>query len=197
MFALSSSLRIPDPYVHFKNPRPLSPPWGPQTYQPAQELTLSKAWQPTPVFLPGESHGQRSLTDCSPLGCREPDMTEATQHTGMHVQALPQGRTKSKAWETSLTFHWLGHCNSNAWGTGSVPGWEMEIPHAMQQKKKFEEQKSQEGTLARNTRKHFPKGSSAGDTVNLLEKSCVSHLWRYVSGPWLKIWWKLKYGRFM
>ena len=130
MFALSSSLRIPDPYVHFKNPRPLSPPWGPQTYQPAQELTLSKAWQPTPVFLPGESHGQRSLTDCSPLGCREPDMTEATQHTGMHVQALPQGRTKSKAWETSLTFHWLGHCNSNAWGTGSVPGWEALIPQA-------------------------------------------------------------------
>lgn len=25
---------------------------------------------------------------------------------------------------------------SNAWGTGSVPGWEMEIPHAMQEKKK-------------------------------------------------------------
>ena len=25
-----------------------------------------RAWQPTPVFLPGESHGQRSLADCSP-----------------------------------------------------------------------------------------------------------------------------------
>ena len=25
-------------------------------------------WQPTPVFLPGESHGQRSLAGCSPRG---------------------------------------------------------------------------------------------------------------------------------
>ena len=27
-----------------------------------------RAWQPTPVFLPGESHGQRSLAGCSPWG---------------------------------------------------------------------------------------------------------------------------------
>ena len=26
-------------------------------------------WQPTPVFLPGKSHGQRSLVGCSPWGC--------------------------------------------------------------------------------------------------------------------------------
>ena len=26
-----------------------------------------RAWQPTPVFLPGESHGQRSLAGCSPV----------------------------------------------------------------------------------------------------------------------------------
>ena len=42
MFVLSSSLRTPDPYLRFEGPRPLSPPWGPQTsYQPAYELTLS------------------------------------------------------------------------------------------------------------------------------------------------------------
>ena len=35
---------------------------------------------PTPVFLPGESHGQRSLVGC-PWGRSESDMTEATQHT--------------------------------------------------------------------------------------------------------------------
>ena len=35
-------------------------------------------WQPTPVFLPGESHGQRSLVGYSPLGCKESDVTEAT-----------------------------------------------------------------------------------------------------------------------
>ena len=32
--------------------------------------------QPTPVFLPGESHGQRSLMGYSPWGCKELDMTE-------------------------------------------------------------------------------------------------------------------------
>ena len=37
-----------------------------------------RAWQPTPVFLPGEPHGQRSLAGYSPLGCKESDMTEAT-----------------------------------------------------------------------------------------------------------------------
>ena len=32
--------------------------------------------QPTPVFLPGESHGWRSLVGCSPWGCKELDTTE-------------------------------------------------------------------------------------------------------------------------
>ena len=30
-----------------------------------------RAWPPIPVFLPGESHGQRSLVGYSPWGCRE------------------------------------------------------------------------------------------------------------------------------
>ena len=37
-----------------------------------------RAWQPTPVFLPGESHGQRSLGAYSPWGRTESDTTEAT-----------------------------------------------------------------------------------------------------------------------
>ena len=37
-----------------------------------------RAWQPTPVFLPGESHGQRSLVGCSPLGHKESDITVVT-----------------------------------------------------------------------------------------------------------------------
>ena len=36
------------------------------------------AWQPTPVFLPGESHEQKSLTSYNPWGHTESDMTEAT-----------------------------------------------------------------------------------------------------------------------
>ena len=35
-----------------------------------------RAWQPTPVFLPRESQGQRSLEGCSPQGHKESDTTE-------------------------------------------------------------------------------------------------------------------------
>ena len=37
-------------------------------------------WQPTPVFLPGESREQRSLVGYSPWGYKESDTTEATKH---------------------------------------------------------------------------------------------------------------------
>ena len=43
-----------------------------------------RKWQPTPVFLPRESRGQRSLVGCCPQGCTESDTTEATQHACMH-----------------------------------------------------------------------------------------------------------------
>ena len=35
-----------------------------------------RQWHPTPVFLPGKSHGRRSLVHCSPWGRKESDMTE-------------------------------------------------------------------------------------------------------------------------
>ena len=37
-------------------------------------------WQPTPIFLPGESHGQRSLTGYSSQGHKESAITEVTEH---------------------------------------------------------------------------------------------------------------------
>ena len=41
-------------------------------------IAWRRAWQPTPVLLPGESHGQRSLEGYSPWGHKESDMTEVT-----------------------------------------------------------------------------------------------------------------------
>ena len=35
-------------------------------------------WQPAPVYLPGKSHGQKSLAGYSPSGCRKSAMTEHT-----------------------------------------------------------------------------------------------------------------------
>ncbi|CAI9168844.1 unnamed protein product [Rangifer tarandus platyrhynchus] len=39
-------------------------------------MPWSRKWQPTPVLLPGKSHGQRSLEGYSPWGRKESDMTE-------------------------------------------------------------------------------------------------------------------------
>ena len=40
------------------------------------KIPLSRKWQAAPVFLSGESHGQRSLASNSLWGCKELDMTE-------------------------------------------------------------------------------------------------------------------------
>ena len=40
------------------------------------KIPWRRTWQPTPVFLPGESYGQRSLAGYSPQGRKESDTTE-------------------------------------------------------------------------------------------------------------------------
>ena len=44
------------------------------------KIPWRRKWQPTPVFLPGESHGQRSLAGYSPWGRKESDPTEQLNH---------------------------------------------------------------------------------------------------------------------
>ena len=41
-----------------------------------RKIPWKRKWQPTPVFLPGKSHGQRSLAGYSPWNCKESDITE-------------------------------------------------------------------------------------------------------------------------
>ena len=45
------------------------------------KIPWRRAWQPTPEFLPGESHGQRSLVGHSPWSHKELAMTEVTEQT--------------------------------------------------------------------------------------------------------------------
>ena len=45
---------------------------------PEYSLEQRRQWHPTPVLLPGKSHGRRSLVGCSPWGLEESDTTEAT-----------------------------------------------------------------------------------------------------------------------
>ena len=57
------------------------------------KIPWRKTWQPTPVFLPGESHGQRRLVSYSPWSCKELDTTEGPRiytssvciHTSIHI----------------------------------------------------------------------------------------------------------------
>ena len=43
------------------------------------KIPWKRKWQPTPVFLPGEPNGQRSLVGCSPWDRTESDTTEHTE----------------------------------------------------------------------------------------------------------------------
>ena len=40
------------------------------------KIPWRRSWQSTPIFLPGESHGQRSLVSYSSRDCKELEMTE-------------------------------------------------------------------------------------------------------------------------
>ena len=50
---------------------PLAPPEKPNYIVCYAKYSWRRKWQPTPVFLPGESHGQRSLVGYSPRGRKE------------------------------------------------------------------------------------------------------------------------------
>ena len=51
-----------------------------------QEDPLEKDMAIIPVFLPGESHGQRSLAGYSPWGHKQLDTSEATGHTSTYYE---------------------------------------------------------------------------------------------------------------
>ena len=63
--------------------RPGFDPW-------VRKIPWRRAWQPTPVFLPGESHGQRGLAGCGPWGRTESDTTEVVKQ---QQQQLSTGET--------------------------------------------------------------------------------------------------------
>ena len=55
------------------------------------EIPWRRAWQPTPVFFPGESHGQRSLAGYSPCGHKESDTTKQLSiQTHIHGLSDPE-----------------------------------------------------------------------------------------------------------
>ena len=76
-----------------------SDPW-------VRKVPWRRAWQPTPVFLLGESHGQRSLAGYSPRGGTELDTTEHT-HAGSysHLQDTMEVSLEGRV-RATLTLKW-------------------------------------------------------------------------------------------
>ena len=100
-----------------------------------RKIPWKRSWQPTPVFLPGESHGQRSLVGYSPWDHKELDTTEATWH--------------------AVCFH--------SGGKGLISGQGTKIPHAVQCGQNFFKKLarlflSQAQTVCRNPVYKAPRG---------------------------------------
>ena len=79
VMVISPNLKTHIAYAHPQCLPCTSPPFqiSPHRQYPV-DVTGKKRrkWQSTPVFLPGESHGRRSLVGYSPQGCKESDTTE-------------------------------------------------------------------------------------------------------------------------
>ena len=56
-----------------------------------------RQWQPTPVLLPGKSHGQRCLVGCSPWGRQESDTTEQL-HFDFSLSCIGEGNGNPLQW---------------------------------------------------------------------------------------------------
>ena len=79
-------------HLHFKDTSSSKFPYskGKQKFQEIYIHSCSsrKEWQPTPVFLPGRSHGQRSLVGYHPWGCKESDTIEQLTLTNILINFL-------------------------------------------------------------------------------------------------------------
>ena len=56
----------------------------------SSKMVFCIRWPPTPVLLPGKSHGWRSLVGCSPWGHKESDTTERL-HFHLSVSCIGEG----------------------------------------------------------------------------------------------------------
>ena len=93
------------------------PPAMQETWVRSQvrKIPWRRKWQPTPVFLPGEFHGQRSLADYSPWVPKESDTTEQLH---FHFHDDPKSRNDYKLWsvQTTLPLLQCGVLKCPTWG---------------------------------------------------------------------------------
>ena len=78
-----------------KNPPCQCRRWKRHRFDPwVRKMPWKRKWHPTLVFLPGEFHGQRSLTGYNPWGYKELDTTEClnTWHIGLLILSILKSR---------------------------------------------------------------------------------------------------------
>ena len=74
------------------------------------EILDRRQWHPTPVLLPGKSHGWRSLVGCSPWGCDESDMTERLHFHFHTLEKETATHSSVLAWRIpGMGSHRVGH----------------------------------------------------------------------------------------
>ena len=96
-----------------------------QGYDPwVGKIPWRRKWQPTPVFLPGKSHGLRRLLGCGPQCCKESDTTE---HVHMHTHTCTHAHTYTHARVCTHTHgsgqvsgHWEWHGKGSELGGRNV-----------------------------------------------------------------------------
>ena len=62
------------------------------------KMPWKREWLPTPVFLPGEFHGERILAGYSPWGCKESDTTEQLTLSRVHLVSQLVLSVKTTRW---------------------------------------------------------------------------------------------------
>ena len=90
-------------------------------------------WQPTPVLMPGEFHGPRSLVGYSPWGCKKLEMTEGINSNKSDHECNACNKIQTLQWLTepdvTATFASFSHSHSQShWS----PCYSWEIPHVLQ-----------------------------------------------------------------
>ena len=108
-------------WVHVWCPRTPLMAWMAKNLPAMQETGVGKnlwrrEWQPAPVFLPGESHGQRILAGHSPWGHKELDMTIWLAHIWVNELQYPN---LSSVWEVLSHYFFIFFSSSPSFSYGN------------------------------------------------------------------------------
>ena len=84
-----------------------------------RNIPWRRKWKPTPVFLPGEFHGQRSLMGYSPWGRKESDMTELLNKNHNIICEFAWYFPNGKTYSPRVDLHVFVYVFSLAWIVGT------------------------------------------------------------------------------